>query len=196
MLGDIEEHHWFALKVRTCREKLVATSLRQKGFTEFLPTYRAKRRWVDRFKEVECALFPGYLFCRFDPLNRLPVLITPGVISIVGSGKIPIPVDESEVAAIQAIVRSGLELGPWPFLEAGQRVRIEEGPLRGVEGVLIEVDKRGRLVASVTLLQRSVAVMIDRHWVRPITSAPRVGAGNAAPPSLRAGLPGRLVPVS
>jgi transcription termination/antitermination protein NusG len=195
-LRDTEEHPWFALKVRTCREKLVAESLRQKGFIEFLPLFRARRRWVDRFKEVECALFPGYLFCRVDPLNRLPVLITPGVISIIGVGKIPIPVDESEVAAIQAIVKSGLELGPWPFLEAGQRVRVEEGPLRGVEGVLIEVDKRGRLVASVTLLQRAVAVVIDRHWVRPILSAPLVGAGKAAPPSLRAGLPGRLASAS
>jgi len=190
-LRDIEEHPWFALKVRTCREKLVAASLRQKGFTEFLPLFRARRRWVDRFKEVECALFPGYLFCRVDPLNRLPVLITPGVISIVGLGKIPIPVDESEVAAIQAIVRSGLELGPWPFLEAGQRVRVEEGPLRGVEGVLIEVDKRGRLVASVTLLQRAVAVVIDRHWVRPITSIPHKPAGVSAPLPFRVGLSSR-----
>jgi transcription antitermination factor NusG len=195
-MRNVGEHPWFALKVRTCREKLVAALLRQKGFTEFLPLYRARRRWVDRFKEVECPLFPGYLFCRFDPLNRLPVLVTPGVSSVVGVGKIPVPVDESEVAAIQAMVESGLELGPWPFLEAGERVRIEEGPLRGVEGVLTEVDKRGRLVASITLLQRAVAVEIDRQWVRPITSAPRIGAGKASLPSLRTGLPGRLAPAN
>jgi transcription antitermination factor NusG len=187
----VKDHPWFAVKVRTCREKFVALSLRQKGLTEFLPLYRARRRWSDRFQEIELALFPGYLFCRLDPLHRLPVLTTPGVHSILGVGKTPIPVDESEVAAIQAIVSSGLRVGPWPFLEAGQRVRIEEGPLRGVEGILIEVKKQNRLVASVTLLQRSVAVEIERDWVRPLSPVRRMGAVTATSTFVRDGFAGR-----
>lgn len=159
---------WFALHVRPRREKFVASLLRHKGFVEFLPLYRSRRRWSDRYRQIELALFPGYLFCRFDPHNRLPVLTTPGVDFIVGVGKTPVPVDEAEVWAVRAIVDSGLGAVPWPFLETGQRVRIEDGPLFGLEGILLDIRKQHRLVVSVTLLRRSVAVEIERGWIRPL----------------------------
>ena len=161
-------HPWFAVRVRSNFEQMTAAALRGKGYEEFLPVYRARRRWSDRLKEVDCPLFPGYVFCRFDVENRLPVLVTPGVISILGMGKTPVPLDEGEIEAVRVIVRSGLVAGPWPFVRVGQAVYIEEGPLAGAEGVVIKVKGRYRLVASVTLLQRSVYVEIDREWVRPI----------------------------
>lgn len=163
---------WFALHVQVGREKHVAALLRNKGYFEFLPLYRARRRWSDRYKDVELALFPGYLFCRFDPLRRLPILTTPGVRHIVGAGKLPLPVSEHEVEAVRRIVSSELSSLPWPFLDVGDMVRVEEGPLAGLEGLLIRIRNRHRLVVSVTLLQRSVAVEIDRAWVRPL-GAPR-----------------------
>jgi len=86
---------------------------------------------------------------------------------VVGTGKTPVPVDESEIAALQSIVVSRLQARPWPFLQVGQRVRIEQGPLYGVEGILLDSKKRDRLVVSVTLLQRSVAVEIDGDWAVP-----------------------------
>ncbi len=85
-----------------------------------------------------------------------------------GVGKTPVPIDESEIAAIQATVKSGLPRQPWPFLEIGHRVRIEYGPLCGVQGILLGFRGHQRLVLSVTLLQRSVAVQIDEAWVQPI----------------------------
>lgn len=187
-----EQYPWFALQVKTCKEQSVATALRQKGYTEFLPQYCARRRWSDRSKEIELALFPGYLFCRFDPLHRLPILTTPGVTSILGVGKIPVPVDASEVAAIQAMVRSGMQVGPWPFLQVGARVRIEEGPLRGVEGILVQVNKRNRLVASITLLQRSVSVEVDRLAVTPLSPVQRIGPSTTSLPSDQGRRYGRL----
>jgi transcription antitermination factor NusG len=182
MLIPPEEYPWFALQVKTCKEQSVATALREKGLKEFLPLYRARHRWSDRSKEIELALFPGYLFCQFDPLHRLPILTTPGVTSILGVGKTPVPVDASEVAAIQAMVSSGLQVGPWPFLQVGERVRIEEGPLRGVEGILVNVNRRNKLVASVTLLQRSVAVEVDRLSVTPLSPVQRIGPGSVTLP--------------
>lgn len=161
---------WFALHVETNREKLVASLLCNKGYTAFLPLYRARRRWSDRFKDVQRALFPGYLFCRFDPLHRLPVLTTPGVRYVVGLGKIPVPVCEAEIEAVRRIVGSALSSLAWPFLQVGDFVRLEEGPLAGLEGILIQFKGRHRLVVSVTLLQRSVAVEIDRAWVRRLGS--------------------------
>jgi transcription antitermination factor NusG len=148
---------------------IAAATLRGKGYEEFLPLYRSRRRWSDRFKELELPLFPGYLFCRCDVTDRLmPILTTPGVIGIVGAGKTPVPIDEEEIEAIRAILRSGLAALPWPFLTIGSRVYIERGPLAGLEGIITNADKVYRLIVSVNLLQRSVAVEIDRDWARPI----------------------------
>lgn len=171
---------WFALQVRSRYEKLVSSALEYKGYQEFLPVYAARRRWSDRIKEVELPLFQGYVFCRLDPGDRLPILTIPGVIGLVGLGKTPAPVDDTEITALQAIVESGLSRLPWPFLRAGQKIRIDHGPLRDLEGILLQIKGSHRLVVSVSLLQRSVAVEIDRDWVIPIQTARQWGPGPGA----------------
>jgi transcription antitermination factor NusG len=168
---------WFALQVRSRYENVAAAHLSGKGYECFLPKYTTRRRWSDRFQEVACPLFPGYLFCRLNPLDRHPIHITPGVILIVGQGKTPEPIDETEIAAIQSAVKSGLPSQPYPFLQIGQRVKIDNGPLWGLEGVLLDFKGHHRLVLSVTLLRRSVAVQIEDAWVTPILQHPRVSTG-------------------
>jgi transcription antitermination factor NusG len=167
---------WYALQVRSRFEMSVAKQLRGMGYEEFLPLYECRKRWSDRIKVVQAPLFPGYLFCRLDPQNRLPILKTPGVIQIVGYNRQPIPVDDAELESIQTLVTSGIPNEPWPFLKVGERVRIEAGPLRGLEGVLVEFKGNQRLILSVSLLQRSVAVEMDTAFVRSeVTSlAPRL----------------------
>ena len=149
-------------------EKIVATAAHNKGFEEFLPLYQSRRRWSDRQKSVDLPLFPGYIFCRLNPQYRMPLLIIPGVVHFVGIGKLPVPIEDSEIAAIQTALRSGLWMEPWDYLEAGQRVRLEDGPLAGVEGIFVGTSKQERIVVSVTLLKRSVAVAIERHWATPL----------------------------
>jgi transcription antitermination factor NusG len=161
-------HQWFALRVKSNCEKTVAAVARNKGFEEFLPLYESRHRWSDRLKSVELPLFPGYVFCRIDPNFRLPILTIPGALHFIGVGKVPIPIDELEISTIQQAVRSGLVVQPWAYLSAGQLVRLEQGPLAGLEGVLLETRKQFRVVVSVHLLQRSVAVEIERDWVTPI----------------------------
>jgi transcription antitermination factor NusG len=161
---------WYALQVRPRFEKAVASTLLSKGYEGFLPLYRHRSRWSDRVKEVHLPLFPGYLFCRFDLNKRLPILVTPGVIQVVGIGKAPHEVDEEEVAALQSLVISGLQAEPRSYLNVGERVRIGVGPLAGVEGILVLVKNAHRLVISVSLLQRSVSVEIDESWVIPLSS--------------------------
>jgi len=160
---------WFALQVRTRHEAGVADQLSGQGYDRFLPLYKVRKRWSDRIKEVDAPLFPGYLFCRFNPHDRLPILKTPGVIQIVSFQSGPAAVDESEIRSIQSLVAAGVPHQPWPFLAAGDRVRIESGPLLGLEGILTEVRSSFRLVLSVTLLQRSVAVEIDSASVTAVT---------------------------
>jgi transcriptional antiterminator NusG len=159
---------WYALRVRPRFEKMIASALLLKGYEGFLPLYVRRSRWSDRIKEIKLPLFPGYLFCRFDVNKRLPILITPGIIQIVGIGKVPHPVDNDEIEALQSIVISGFQVEPRAYLNVGQKVRIELGPLAGVEGILTATKGSSRLVVSVSLLQRSVSVEIDESWVVPV----------------------------
>jgi transcriptional antiterminator NusG len=166
--GVRESSRWFALRVRSNYERVAQLHLRQRGYEEFAPAYHQERSWSDRKKIVEQFLFPGYVFCRVNPSMRLPVLTIPGVVGLVGFGKIPAPVPDQEIEHVRTMVQSGLLVTPWPFLEIGQGVLIERGPLSGVEGILQEVKGRFRLVVSISLLQRSVSTEIDRNWVRPL----------------------------
>jgi transcription antitermination factor NusG len=162
---------WFALRVKSTHEKRATSLLQYQNYECFLPLYTSRRRWSDRIKRVELPLFPGYVFSRFTPGDRIPILKTPSVICIVGIGGTPIPIDECEIAAIQRVVASGFGLSPHPFLQIGQRVRINGGSLYGLEGLVADVRKRDRLILCVTLLQRSVAVEIDSAWVTPVYSS-------------------------
>jgi transcription antitermination factor NusG len=162
---------WFAVHVRTRHETAIASFLEAKGYEQFVPLYKFKKRWSDRVKVLEAPLFPGYLFCRFDPQFRLPILKTPGVIQIIGYNRIPTPIDETEISAIQTVIESGMPTQPWPYLEVGQRVRIGSGSLRGLDGLVVKMKENHRLVVSVTLLRRSVAVEIDSSLVEPFSKA-------------------------
>jgi transcription antitermination factor NusG len=147
--------------------------LSAKGYVCLLPKYKCRRVWSDRIKIIELPLFPAYLFCQFDVNNRLPILMTPGMIHIVGTQKNPVPVADAEIAALQALGRSALPSQPWPFLEVGDAVRVNYGPLRGVEGILLHLKRHHKIVLSVSLLQRSVAVEIDSAWVSFLQRGPR-----------------------
>jgi transcription antitermination factor NusG len=162
---------WFAILTKTGREKNATLLLENSGFECYLPVSKSSRKWSDRTKEMEVPLFPGYLFCRMNPNDRLPVLITPGVVQIVGTGKTPTPIEEQEIAAIQRVGSSGLSTMPWPYLQVGQVARIEKGPLQGMSGIVIRIKSGLKLVLSVQLLQRSIAVEIDRNWIRAAHSA-------------------------
>jgi transcription antitermination factor NusG len=179
---------WFALQVRSRYETNVAKHLSGKGYEIFLPLYKCRKRWSDRLKDIEAPLFPGYLFCRFNPWNRLPILTTPGVIQIVGCNRTPVPVDNDEIHAVQRFIASGMPTQPWPFLKLGDAVRIESGPLCGLEGILVDFRGNHHLIVSVTLLQRSVAVVLDSAIVsslRPIADRARFTSPSEPAPTLR-----------
>ena len=160
--------HWFAIQVKTTHEKRVTSLLDYHGHEWFLPLYKVRRRWSDRIKQIELPLFPGYVFCRYPPHARASILKIPSVTRIVGIGYVPIPIDQQEIIAIQRVLGAGFGVFPHPFLQVGLRVRIESGALHGLEGLIADVRRRDRLILSVTLLQRSVAVEIDSACVLPI----------------------------
>ncbi len=153
---------WYGLRTRSNQEKVAATVLEAKGFEPYLPSYSVRRRWSDRVVNTTLPLFPGYLFCRFDSNQKLPVVSTPGVVSVVGYGNVPAPIEDREIEAIQTLLESGAPAQPHPYLKEGQKVRVKSGVLQGVEGILIRMKSEWRMVLSITLLQRSIAVEVDR----------------------------------
>lgn len=163
-----DPYPWYALHVRSHFERTTSNCLDSKGYEAFTPLYRSKRRWSDRVKVVELPLFPGYVFCRFDQQQQLPILKTPGVVAIVRFGGGPTAVDEQEIEAIRIVVGSGREAQPHPFVKVGRKIRILDGSLRGLEGLLLDMKKGRRVVVSVSLLQRSVAVEIDHENLEPV----------------------------
>lgn len=159
---------WYALYVRSKHEKAVVSSLKGKGYTVFSPSYRTKRQRVDRIAEIEVALFPGYVFCQFDSNKRLPILMTPGIVRVVGRGNRPEPVDDTEIASIRTLALSGRSVQPWTFLKSGQRICVRSGPLTGAQGIFLRLEGEYHLVVSITLLQRAVSVVIEKDAVAPL----------------------------
>jgi transcription termination/antitermination protein NusG len=162
---------WYALSVKHQHEKSVRDFLQTLEVEALLPFYRSSRQWSDRTKELDLPLFPGYVFARFPYESRLPILRIPSVTSIVGFGGTPAPVAPEEIAALRLALDSKLPLRPWPLLKTGDRVRIERGPLKGVEGILLKEKDCCRLVIGVELLQRSVAVEVSPDLILPLRSS-------------------------
>jgi len=159
------ERAWFALSVRARHEKVISQLLSFKGFETFLPLFTRRHQYARRVREFQLPLFPGYLFCRLDPSARLPILITPGVLRLVGAGGMPIPVDSLEIEALQKAVQAQVPMIPHPYWKSGQVGRITSGALAGVEGIVVSANPKARLILSVTLLQRSVLLEIDSERV-------------------------------
>lgn len=159
---------WYAIYTRSRHERTVQDNLRSKGYDSFSPICKVRRRRGTRTVDADLPIFSSYVFCRFDAQRRLPILTTPGVVAIVSRAGEPAPIDSREVTSLQALVRSDRILQPWDFLLTGQKVRIVAGSMAGAEGVLVRVKNRVRLVATVTVLQRAVAVEIDQDMVEPI----------------------------
>jgi transcription antitermination factor NusG len=156
---------WYALQTKARHEKAVSNYLRLKEVEQFLPLYKSRREWSDRVRVVEMPLFGGYIFCRLDARLMVSVLNTPGVIHVLGYGTEPAPVPEGEIAAIRRLLECEVAVSPCPYLKTGALVRIRSGAMKGLEGRLERIKNHCRLVLSVHLLQRSVALEVDPECV-------------------------------
>jgi transcription termination/antitermination protein NusG len=153
---------WYAIYVKSRHEKNVASTLASRGYESFLPTYLKRRK---DSKKSDLPLFPNYVFCRLKPSEKMPVITAPGVFSIVSSSGLPASIPEAEIESIRRMLKSGLDPAPWPYVKEGQQVCMTSGPLRGVEGVVVNESHHRWLVVSVKLLQRSVAVKVERQYI-------------------------------
>ena len=155
------ERAWCALIVKPRFEKIAALNLQSKGYEAYLPLFRPPSLSFKGTSELNLPLFPGYVFCKFDSSANKSILSTPGVLSVVGVGRAS-PVPEEEILAVKSIAESTLIYSPWPYVDAGELMRVEYGPLCGLSGFHIQVAGNHRLIISVNLLRRSVGVAIER----------------------------------
>ena len=169
--------NWYAIAVKPQAERAVQAALAHKSYETYFPLVLSERRWSDRIKRTESALIPGYIFCRFDSAERLPIMTTPGVREIVGFGRQAAPVSESELLALRQVIESGLKVENCDFLRRGDRVEVTGGPMQGLCGLLLEVRGQVRVVVSVELLQRSVSVEMDRARIKRVDSKMSMTAG-------------------
>jgi len=167
--GTHDSSDWWALYTRHQHEKTVATMLSAKGFEVFLPLYESTRRWKDRSKLITLPLFPCYVFLRGGLDRRLQVVTTPGVHMILLRGECVAVIPEAEIQAIRRAVEGPFRIEPHPFLKCGERVRVTRGSLEGVEGILVRKKNLYRLVLSVDMMAKSVAMEIDATDVEPVT---------------------------
>ncbi len=160
---------WYAAYTKPRHEKNVRRECERRSIDCFLPTYEVVRRWKDRRKQIELPLFPGYIFVRISRLRQLNVLQVPSVISLVGFGGIPTSLRDEEIATLQKGLAAGVSVKPHPYLLTGRRVRIISGPLAGSEGVLVRRKGNLRVVLSLDLLRRSIAVDADIADIQPLS---------------------------
>jgi transcription elongation factor/antiterminator RfaH len=172
------ETSWYAVLTRSRQEKMAATMLEYLEVANFLPLLSQERRWSDRKQMVSVPLFPGYLFVRIATTAEilLRVLKVPGVVDFVRNKNGPLAIPESEIQNVRAALSHGVVCSPHPFLKAGDRVRVLRGALGGVEGMLIRSGAQSKLVISVEMIQRSVAVSVSESDVEPIYRVPDAAA--------------------
>jgi transcription termination/antitermination protein NusG len=152
---------WFALIIHQYKREQCEQMLGSRGYEYFSPCFQTIKQWSDRRKHVDVPLFPGYIFCRFNPQCRLPLLQIPGVLGIVSSGKQFLEVDAKELDAIRKAMAGPLPVEPYPFMTPGQKVKVVHGPLRGIHGVLVRTKAESRLLLSVGILNRCVSVEVQ-----------------------------------
>jgi len=166
--------NWYALYTQSRHERCVAHQIEQRDISCFLPLYRSVRRWKDRRKELDLALFPGYVFVRLALKDRLRVLQLPSAVGLVSFNGQPAALPEAEIEALRdRLSRSGHSVEPHPYLRVGRRVRVCAGPMQGLEGIIVRRKDRCRVVFSLDLIMRSMAVEVDETDVEPVAEATR-----------------------
>lgn len=160
--------NWYALYTCARHEKRVAEQIERRQVSCFLPMYRSVRRWKDRRKELELALFPGYVFVCMSLSNKLKVLEVPGVVRFVSFDGHPAALPAEEIDALRNRLAGKGKIEPHPYLRSGRKVRVHSGPFQGLEGIIVRRKDRCRLVFSIDLIQRSLAIEVDEADVEAL----------------------------
>ena len=166
---EMAQPKWYAAYTWAHHEKSVARQLDERRIESFVPLYRSIRRWKDRRKELQLALFPSYVFVRINMKQRVNVLQVPGVVNFVSFGGLPAPLPDCAMENLRNGLNRHACAQPHPYLAVGRRVRIVNGPFCGIEGILVRRKEKLRVILSIALIQRAVAIEVDESDIAPIS---------------------------
>lgn len=174
-----QEPCWYAVYTSANHEKRVAAHFEGRGVQHFLPLYQTVHRWKDRRMRLALPLFPSYIFVHLPLRDRLRVLEVPGVARLVGFGDYAAPLPAEEIEMLRNGLSGDLNAQPHPYLTAGRRVRITNGPLTGMEGILMRKKSNFRLILSINLIMRSIVVDVDVADIWPLDTVERLQKNNS-----------------
>ena len=161
------ERYWFAVYTASNHEKKVQQHLQAREIETYLPLYTVSRRWRNRTSvNLELPLFSSYVFVRIARTENARVLAVPNVRFFVGDGRKALSLPDEEIDTL----RSGLHLrrvDPYPYVKVGARARIGSGPLAGLEGIVVRKDDQLRVVLSLDLIRKSIAVHVSADELEP-----------------------------
>jgi len=162
---------WYAGYTASRHEKRVAEHFVQRGVEHFLPLYETIHRWNNGRHRVQLPLFPGYIFVRIALRDRMRVIEVPGFARLVGFNSLPCPLPEADINKMKDALNKGVVAEPYPYLTVGTRVEIRNGPMQGMTGILLRRQNKCRVVISVDLIMRSMAVEVEASDVVPVRSS-------------------------
>jgi transcription antitermination factor NusG len=161
---------WYAIRTKSRHEKVVCNQLEADGFDSYLPTVQQYRQWSDRRKLVDFPLFPGYVFVRTPQFlsQKVQILRKVGVIGFVNNGRGAAPIPDGELNDVRLLLRNRIPCASHPYLKVGQRIRITDGVLRGMEGILVGLGNKSGLVVSIDAIQKSLIIQLQGYGVQVI----------------------------
>jgi len=161
---------WYAIRTKSRHEKVVCNQIEADGFESYLPTIQQSRQWSDRRKLIDFPLFPGYVFSRIPEFasQKTQILRKVGVIGFVGNGRGAALIPDSELNGVRQLLKNRIPHASHPYLEVGQRIRVTDGVLRGVEGILVGLGSKKGLVVSVDAIQKSLIIQLQGYGVQVI----------------------------
>jgi transcription antitermination factor NusG len=166
----VESEPWYAIRTKSRHEQVVANQLRMDGVDFYLPVTQESRQWSDRKKVISAPLFPGYVFARVPefPSKKVQILQKPGVLGFVSNGRGAATIPDTELNGIRLLVSNRVPYASHPYLNVGQQIRIINGALRGLEGILVSLGNKNGLVVSVGTIQRSLIIQLQGYEVQAI----------------------------
>jgi len=172
LTGDpvLKRPAWYALYTRSRFEKKMLGELSDRNIEVFLPMREVLSRWKDRRKKIWIPLFPGYIFVHHvnTPENRFRVLNLPGAVRFVGLQGKAEPVPDEQIEYVRRFLEASIAVDSYPYIRVGSRVEVIAGPLKGIQGILVEKRGKFRFVVQVDLIQQAISVEIDASDIRPL----------------------------
>jgi len=152
------KRNWFALYTRSRCEFKASELLKSQNITTYLPTRKTIKKWSDRKKEINLPLFNGYIFINATEKERLLALQLKHIVRCISDAGKPAIVPDWQIESLKKMISVNRDFNIVEGLIKGDEVEIKSGLLKGIRGVVFEIENKNQLAISIELLNRSVIV--------------------------------------